>query len=83
MRIEGGRTTDTGRSGAAAAGPPATRSVRASVIRSLTSLFGMPDYARYLAHQHAHHPGEAVLSEREFVRAEFERKYGEGPTRCC
>ena len=83
MRIEGGRTTDTGRSGAAAAGPPATRSIRASVIRSLASLFGMPDYARYLAHQHAHHPGEPVMGEREFCEAELRRKYEGGGARCC
>lgn len=47
------------------------------------ALFGMPDYPRYLQHQRAHHPGQPVMSEREFVRCELERKYGDGPTRCC
>ena len=49
----------------------------------LSALFGMPDYRRYLAHQVAHHPTEPVMSEKEFVRAEFERKYAGGGARCC
>jgi uncharacterized short protein YbdD (DUF466 family) len=43
----------------------------------------MPDYGRYLAHQHRCHPDAPVLSEREFVRAELERKYAGGGARCC
>lgn len=43
----------------------------------------MPDYPRYLAHQHRCHPGAPVLSEKEFVRAELERKYAGGGARCC
>ena len=49
----------------------------------LRRLFGMPDYPRYLAHQHRCHPGAPVLSEKEFVRAELERKYAGGGARCC
>jgi len=49
----------------------------------LSALFGMPDYQRYLEH-HARHHGEApVLSEKEFVRLELERKYAGGAGRCC
>ncbi len=58
-------------------------SVRASVIRWLSALFGMPDYARYLAHQRSHHPDAPVMNEREFVRCELERKYSGGGARCC
>lgn len=47
------------------------------------ALFGMPDYPRYLAHQRAHHPAEPVMSEKEFVRCELERKYAGGGSRCC
>ena len=47
------------------------------------ALFGMPDYARYLTHQHRCHPGAPVLSEKEFVRSELERKYSGGGARCC
>ena len=46
-----------------------------SISRWLRSLFGMPDYARYLEHQARCHVGAPVLTEKEFVLAEFERKY--------
>ena len=46
-------------------------------------VFGMPDYRRYLDHQHRCHPDAPVLTEKEFVRAEFERKYAGGGSRCC
>ena len=57
--------------------------LRASVARCLSTLFGMPDYARYLAHQRRCHPEAPVLSEKEFVRVELERKYAGGGARCC
>lgn len=47
------------------------------------ALFGMPDYPRYLEHQRAHHPDRPVMSEKEFVRCELERKYAGGGARCC
>lgn len=46
-------------------------------------LFGIPDYERYLAHAAAHHPGEPVLSRREFYAQAIERKYGKSGPRCC
>ena len=46
-------------------------------------LFGIPDYERYLAHTAAHHPGEAVLSRRDFCAQAIERKYGKSGPRCC
>lgn len=49
----------------------------------LSALFGMPDYTRYLDHQARCHPGEQVVSEKEFVRGELERKYAGGGSRCC
>lgn len=51
--------------------------------RWLMALFGMPEYRRYVDHQRTHHPGCPVMSEREFVRAELERKYAGGGARCC
>ena len=47
------------------------------------ALFGMPDYPRYLEHQARCHPEATVLSEKEFVRSELERKYAGGGSRCC
>ena len=46
-------------------------------------LFGIPDYERYLAHAAAHHPGEPVLSRREFYAQAIEHKYGKSGPRCC
>ncbi|HET7041390.1 MAG TPA: YbdD/YjiX family protein [Gemmatimonadales bacterium] len=63
-------------------GSTATRILRALNSR-LATLFGMPDYRRYLAHQHRCHPEAPVLTEKEFVRAEFERRYAGGGSRCC
>ncbi len=47
------------------------------------ALLGMPDYQRYLDHQHRCHPAEAVQTEREYVQGELERKYAGGGGRCC
>jgi uncharacterized short protein YbdD (DUF466 family) len=46
-------------------------------------LFGIPDYERYLAHAAVHHPGETVLSRRDFCAQAIERKYGKSGPRCC
>jgi len=64
-------------------GPGERAPVAARVVALVRRLFGMPDYPRYLDHQARCHPGDAVLSEKEFVRTEFERKYGQGGSRCC
>ena len=57
---------------------------RARGIRQVCrQLFGIPDYERYLAHATAHHPGEAVLSRRDFFAQAIERKYGKSGPRCC
>ena len=49
----------------------------------LRRVFGMPDYQAYLEHQARCHAGAPVLSEKEFVRTELERKYAGGGGRCC
>ncbi len=45
-------------------------------------VFGIPDYERYLAHHAAQHPGEPVLSRREFFAQAIDRKYGRSGPRC-
>ncbi|MFN3388035.1 MAG: YbdD/YjiX family protein [Allosphingosinicella sp.] len=45
-------------------------------------MVGVPDYAAYLAHRRAAHPGEKVMSRAEFHRERTERRYG-GISRCC
>ena len=44
---------------------------------------GAPDYRAYLAHHAARHPDAAPMSERDYVRAFIERRYGGGAGRCC
>ena len=57
---------------------------RARVVRqAYLQLFGIPDYERYVAHMGSHHPGEPVLSRRDFFTKAIERKYGRNGPRCC
>lgn len=64
-------------------GAPAPEPIVARLAALFRRLFGMPEYRRYVDHQRTHHPGCPVMSEREFVRAELERKYAGGGARCC
>jgi len=49
---------------------------------AIRRLSGDDAYERYLAHHAAAHPGEPVLSRKEFFKGEQERKWG-GIRRCC
>lgn len=51
-----------------------------TLVRRIT---GMPDYALYLAHQREKHPGDPVLTEREFYHLYLESRYGGAGSRCC
>jgi uncharacterized short protein YbdD (DUF466 family) len=54
------------------------------LIETLHLMVGLPDYRRYVAHRLARHPGEAVMTEAEFVRERTQRRYeGGGFCRCC
>ena len=65
---------------AAASAPPA----RGQAIRqTCRRLLGIPDYDGYLAHRQQRHPGQAMLSEREFHAEAIDRKYGAAGPRCC
>jgi uncharacterized short protein YbdD (DUF466 family) len=73
-----------GASGEVSAAKEEVASGRAHGVRQICrQLFGIPDYERYLAHAAAHHPGEPVLSRREFYAQAIERKYGKSGPRCC
>ena len=57
---------------------------RARTLRkAYLQVFGIPDYAGYLAHMAARHPGEGVMSQREFFANAIERKYACNGPRCC
>ncbi|HET7600590.1 MAG TPA: YbdD/YjiX family protein [Gemmatimonadales bacterium] len=53
------------------------------VLRVMRRVFGMPDYAAYVAHLRERHPERSVPTEREFLREFLRTRYGDGPTRCC
>ena len=71
----------------AAASPPELESRSRDSMRRLRQacrqVFGIPDYDRYLTHMAEHHPGEPVLSRREFFIRSIDRKYGKSGPRCC
>jgi uncharacterized short protein YbdD (DUF466 family) len=54
-----------------------------AVRRVYLQLFGIPDYERYLAHMASAHPGDPVLSRRQFCAYAIDRKYGRNGPRCC
>lgn len=49
----------------------------------LRRIIGVPDYDRYLAHVHAHHPDAVPLTHDEFVRQRMLDKYTKPGGRCC
>jgi uncharacterized short protein YbdD (DUF466 family) len=64
--------------------PPPRLRDRLNAARGVCrQVFGIPDYEQYLAHMAAHHPGEAILSRREFFARSIDRKYGKSGPRCC
>jgi uncharacterized short protein YbdD (DUF466 family) len=46
-------------------------------------VFGIPDYEGYAAHMAVRHPGETLLSRREFFARSIDRKYCRSGPRCC
>ena len=57
---------------------------RARLVREgWLQVFGIPDYERYLVHRAIHHPGDAVLSRRDFFAQAIDRKYCRSGPRCC
>jgi uncharacterized short protein YbdD (DUF466 family) len=49
----------------------------------LRRIAGMPDYPGHLEHHRRCHPDRPAPSEREFFEQYLQRRYGDGPTRCC
>ncbi|HEY2896831.1 MAG TPA: YbdD/YjiX family protein [Gemmatimonadaceae bacterium] len=55
----------------------------ARLSRALRTVLGVPDYARYLAHQRAKHPDATPLSREEFARERERARYEGTGSRCC
>jgi uncharacterized short protein YbdD (DUF466 family) len=51
--------------------------------RAYLQVFGIPDYERYMSHMASHHPGDPLLSRREFCARAIDRKYARNGPRCC
>ena len=53
------------------------------VVETRRLMVGVPDYARYVAHRRARHPGEPVLTRAAFVAERQRARYGADRPRCC
>jgi len=65
------------------ADPSRVRRWLRTVRQGWNQVVGIPDYERYLAHHAAHHPGEPVLSRRQFVERAIDHRYCRSGPRCC
>jgi len=62
----------------------AVKDVLHRLLRTVRQVVGAPDYARYLAHHAACHPGVAPLTPRGYYAEFVAWRFGSGsPTRCC
>ena len=52
-------------------------------LRVVRTVIGAPDYERYVAHMHDHHPGCKVVSRDEFMQQRLENRYSRPGSRCC
>ena len=59
------------------------RALVARISHALRTILGVPDYARYLAHQRAKHPDATPLSREEFARERERARYEGTGSRCC
>jgi uncharacterized short protein YbdD (DUF466 family) len=62
------------------------RSTRSTIERAayvIRRVIGVPDYDRYVAHVHAHHPGTAPMERDEFTRQRLVDRYSKPGARCC
>ena len=58
-------------------------SVFGRVIGLVRRIIGVPDYEVYRRHMAACHPGQALLTEREFEEERMVAKYSKPGQRCC
>jgi uncharacterized short protein YbdD (DUF466 family) len=52
----------------------------ATIARGIS---GMPDYQAYIEHVRRCHPETPAMTEREYYAEYVNRRYAEGPSRCC
>ena len=66
-----------------ARGPAATGGWLARAAAVVRRIIGVPDYAAYVAHVRACHPGHEPLPEREFLEERLTARYEKPGSRCC
>lgn len=59
------------------------RSAWRVLVQTARLAVGVPDYATYVAHMRAAHPGVAPMDENAFFRERLDARYGKGRSRCC
>lgn len=54
-------------------------------VQTARLMVGVPDYATYLEHRRTHHPGEQVMTYKEFFQERQKARYdiGKGKFRGC
>ncbi len=55
----------------------------ARIAATVRRIIGAPDYATYLAHHRACHPGRAPMDEATFVAERLSARYERPGSRCC
>lgn len=55
----------------------------ARIAATVRRIIGAPDYAAYVAHVRAHHPGREPMCERDFVNERLSARYEKPGSRCC
>lgn len=54
------------------------------VKKTALLMVGIPDYENYVQHRQTRHPGEPVMTYKEFYRNRVQARYGGGKIqRCC
>jgi uncharacterized short protein YbdD (DUF466 family) len=55
----------------------------AKVLAVVRRIVGAPDYELYVRHMAEHHPGCALLTERQFRDERLAARYSRPGSRCC
>jgi uncharacterized short protein YbdD (DUF466 family) len=66
-----------------AAGQQGDRAVLERLATMVRRISGMPDYRAYIEHVRRCHPNTPIMTEREYYAEYVNRRYADGPSRCC
>jgi uncharacterized short protein YbdD (DUF466 family) len=66
-----------------AAGQRGSGAALARLATMVRRISGMPDYRAYIEHVSRCHPNSTIMTEREYYAEYLDRRYADGPSRCC